>query len=190
MRLADNAGSLLVALALAASPLYAQQQSGTQPVPTLHSTARVVVLDVVVSDGKGNPAKGLTQSDFTLYEDGVPQTLYRIHYRIDPSQLRLLATADGSYADDLRFVTVVYRDDGVEANSLNSPGHIAFSAADYSRVMKSPFGFDQIVAVPAGSAFDLRSGVQELSSNRIGAVELPIADIKLPAAQPVEAEKP
>jgi VWFA-related protein len=45
------------------------------PVPTLHVTSRLVVLDVVVTDANGNPAHGLKQSDFTLTEDGVPQSL-------------------------------------------------------------------------------------------------------------------
>jgi VWFA-related protein len=45
------------------------------PIPTLHITSRLVVLDVVVTDNAGNPVHGLKPSDFTLTEDGVPQTL-------------------------------------------------------------------------------------------------------------------
>ena len=44
-------------------------------VPTIHVTTRLVVLDVVASDGAGHPVKGLKPSDFTLTEDGVPQTI-------------------------------------------------------------------------------------------------------------------
>jgi VWFA-related protein len=43
--------------------------------PTLHATARLVVLDVVAVDLNGHPAHGLKPSDFALTEDGVPQTL-------------------------------------------------------------------------------------------------------------------
>ena len=39
------------------------------------SGARQVVLDVVVTDGRGHPVVGLKESDFTLSEDGVPQVL-------------------------------------------------------------------------------------------------------------------
>jgi len=46
-----------------------------QPVTTLHVNSREVVLDVVVTDANGNPVKGLKPSDFTLTEDGIPQTL-------------------------------------------------------------------------------------------------------------------
>ena len=47
-------------------------QSG---ISTLLSSVREVVLDVVVVDKHGLPAKGLKQSDFILSEDGVPQTI-------------------------------------------------------------------------------------------------------------------
>jgi VWFA-related protein len=47
----------------------------SQPVTTLHITSRAVVLDVVVTDASGKPAHGLKPSDFTLTEDGVPQSL-------------------------------------------------------------------------------------------------------------------
>jgi VWFA-related protein len=68
----------LLALCLASSA--AQQlpnspvQSPNPPVPTLTAVARRVVLDIAVVDAKGRPIKGLKQTDFSLLEDGVPQT--------------------------------------------------------------------------------------------------------------------
>ena len=44
-------------------------------VPTLHANTRLVIVDVVVSDAKGNPVHKLTQSDFMLSEGGKPQTI-------------------------------------------------------------------------------------------------------------------
>jgi VWFA-related protein len=45
-------------------------------VPTLRTSSRIVVVDVVVTDPKtGQPIRGLKQSDFTLLEKGQPQTL-------------------------------------------------------------------------------------------------------------------
>jgi len=43
--------------------------------PTLHITTREVVVDVEVYDDAGNPVHGLTQSDFTIEENGKPQPL-------------------------------------------------------------------------------------------------------------------
>src|ERR1700722_19585719 len=63
-------------------------QHRDEPVPTLRTTARLVVVDVVVTDGKGRAVKGLKQSDFTLTEDGAPQTLasFQEHQALTPEQ--------------------------------------------------------------------------------------------------------
>jgi VWFA-related protein len=51
------------------------QESAPPPTLTLHTTVRRVAVDVVVTDSKGHPVKGLTRDDFQVLEDGVPQTL-------------------------------------------------------------------------------------------------------------------
>jgi VWFA-related protein len=72
------------AVLLMAGSLFAQQgappaspelQRRDEGVTTLRTAARLVLLDVVVTDGKGRPVKGLKASDFTLLEDGAPQVL-------------------------------------------------------------------------------------------------------------------
>jgi VWFA-related protein len=58
--------------------------SGAPPAPasidvpdiqTLHVTAREVVVDVMVTDAQGNSVNGLQQSDFSIEENGHPQTI-------------------------------------------------------------------------------------------------------------------
>lgn len=68
-----TATALLPAQTLPASAPAALDSS--QPIPTIHVTSRLVVLDVVVTDGHGHSIKGLKPTDFTLTEDGVPQKL-------------------------------------------------------------------------------------------------------------------
>jgi VWFA-related protein len=73
-------GHTLLLTSVLTLPLLSQQlapASATlqQPITTLQAVARVVVLDVVVTDGHGHSVKGLKPSDFTLAEDGVQQTL-------------------------------------------------------------------------------------------------------------------
>src|ERR1035441_4505904 len=53
----------------------AASPDSAESLPTIHVTTRLVILDVVVSDGHNHPAAGLKPSDFTLTEDGVPQTI-------------------------------------------------------------------------------------------------------------------
>ena len=42
---------------------------------TLHSNAKLVVVDVTVSDKQGHPVHGLTQNDFKVVEDKAPQSI-------------------------------------------------------------------------------------------------------------------
>jgi VWFA-related protein len=58
-----------------APPAGAQAPPPANPIPTITTTLRQVVLDVVVTDKEGRPVKGLKPSDFALTEDGAPQTL-------------------------------------------------------------------------------------------------------------------
>jgi VWFA-related protein len=44
-------------------------------VPTLKAKAKIVVIDVVVTDKQGAPVKNLQGSDFSLAENGAPQTI-------------------------------------------------------------------------------------------------------------------
>ena len=43
--------------------------------PTLHVYSRETILDVLVTDDKGQPVRGLTKSDFTILEDNKPQPI-------------------------------------------------------------------------------------------------------------------
>jgi VWFA-related protein len=69
-----------------------QQNNG---VTTLTATARLVLLDVVVTDGKGKPVKGLKASDFTLLEDGAAQVVssFQEHHAINPDEAAKAAAA-------------------------------------------------------------------------------------------------
>ncbi len=48
---------------------------GSNDTPTLSVRSQIVIETVVVKDKKGNTIDGLTAKDFTLTEDGVPQTI-------------------------------------------------------------------------------------------------------------------
>ena len=70
-----------IAVVLCAAAAMAQQQPQPQPesneIPKLTETMeiRVINVDVVVTDKKGNPVTGLKKEDFQLYENGVPKPI-------------------------------------------------------------------------------------------------------------------
>jgi len=60
----------------------AQQQAP----PIFRAGTRLNVVDVTVTDKEGRPIDGLTAADFTITEDGVPQTITTVAYqRMEPN---------------------------------------------------------------------------------------------------------
>jgi hypothetical protein len=121
------------------------------------------------------------------------QCAYRnvhIHYWIDPHSLTFTRDSSGSYRDEVQFVVIVYRDDGVEANSFSSFEHVQVAAEDMEDPLNSGITYDQTIAVPISANpipgnFYLRIAVDEHSSNRVGAIEIPTEWIKLPPPQTI-----
>src|SRR5258708_3216260 len=71
--------AVVVSVALA-FPLWSQEKpkEATATQPTFFSETievRVINVDVVVTDKKGQPVSGLTRNDFDLFENGVKQEI-------------------------------------------------------------------------------------------------------------------
>ena len=84
--------SLLTILLFATLGVGAQQigqnaTPGNNDTPTLSVRSQIVIETVVVKDKKGNTIDGLTAKDFTLTEDGVPQTIRFCEPQSMPSTL-------------------------------------------------------------------------------------------------------
>jgi VWFA-related protein len=69
------AASLLILFLLQQQFVEAQSASTPAEVPSLSVTSRLVYVDVVVRDSRGQVVRGLTEQDFKLEEDGKPQRL-------------------------------------------------------------------------------------------------------------------
>jgi len=76
-RVGPASSFLVAALCLYVLPasLRAQVTAPPSSSTTLHASARLVVVDVVVTDAQGNPVKGLPKSAFHVTESGKPQTI-------------------------------------------------------------------------------------------------------------------
>lgn len=79
MKAIGSIGFLILALPLLARPAAAQAQapdaSATPAPPTFAADVEQVTVDAVVTDKKGNPITDLTPADFTVLEDGKPQSI-------------------------------------------------------------------------------------------------------------------
>jgi VWFA-related protein len=67
--------AFLLALPAAAQQIGQNAPLGTKETAIIRVSTQLVVEAVVVKDKKGNPIAGLTSKDFTVTENGVPQTL-------------------------------------------------------------------------------------------------------------------
>jgi VWFA-related protein len=65
----------MIALALAVLAASASPAQEPQSIPAFSAHAEAITADVVVLDKQGRPVRGLTKEDFTLLEDGRPQTI-------------------------------------------------------------------------------------------------------------------
>lgn len=81
------ASTLLLALPL---PQNAQDSKQTAA-PTVKTKVREVLVDVVVTDNKGEPVLSLKQDDFQILEDGKPQSIshFQEHKGVPPTQFKL-----------------------------------------------------------------------------------------------------
>jgi VWFA-related protein len=82
----------LLALALVV-PLTAQQPQPPAP-PVFRSGAQLTVETVTVKDKSGKPIEGLTAKDFSITEDGVPQTISFVEFQRVPSPSDPVQAAD------------------------------------------------------------------------------------------------
>jgi VWFA-related protein len=69
--------SIVLIAALTGGPLAAQQKTpqGELPKLTENIDVRVIGVDVVVTDRKGNPVTGLTKDDFQIFENGIEKPI-------------------------------------------------------------------------------------------------------------------
>jgi len=73
---------VLIALALffASASALSQNTAPASSEPNIRATTRVVMVDAIVTDAKGQPVSGLSNSDFTILEDGKPQKISFFSY--------------------------------------------------------------------------------------------------------------
>jgi VWFA-related protein len=112
------------ALLCLSATAFAQQQ---EPDDTIRVESNLVQLNVGVADHKGHAVTDLTQNDFTIYEDGVKQSIAHFEPVSSPFSLVLLLDVSGSTLDfrqslkqsALRFIDALGPDDRVEVVAFN-----------------------------------------------------------------------
>jgi hypothetical protein len=100
-------------------------------------------------------------------------------FRADVSRMKLAQMPDGSQHGKVEFVAVVYDQSGETVNTLISSASIDLNAADYQTVLQRGMAIKSQIAVPVKGNYFLRLGVHDVGGDQIGALEIPIDQIKL-----------
>jgi VWFA-related protein len=120
-----------------------------------------------------------------------PYRRYRVDFGTDPSHVEFTKAADGTYDGTLQFVCFVYQPDGQVVNSISNTISLRLSPARYLGMMKSGgISFHQEISVPAKGEYSIRTGVEDLTSNRIGSAEVPLPLVKNLAPLPSPPQVP
>lgn len=76
----------------------------SDPATTFRAGVDIVALSVVVTDGQQKPVNGLTASNFTILEDGIPQEVSFFAASQVPLDLAILLDTSASMSDKLKTV--------------------------------------------------------------------------------------
>jgi VWFA-related protein len=112
-----------------------------------------------------------------------PYRRYTIDFAADPSDIAFTHLPQGNYQGGIQFLTYLYDQDGTLINTSGSTVQANIPPAAYNASLRSGLQFHQQISVPVKGTYYLRIGIHDLTGNRVGAVEIPIAAVsKIPPA--------
>jgi VWFA-related protein len=102
-----------------------------------------------------------------------------LNYNIDINGIQFDSSPDGSYHGQFEYAVMVYNnDDGKTVNSSVMAAKPNVPLAVYQSMLDSGANVRQEVAVPAKGDYILRIGVHDMTTDHVGAIEIPVSAIK------------
>lgn len=102
-----------------------------------------------------------------------PVKRYWIDYAADMHPVARFAGSDGLHHLSIEFVAIAYDHDGKALNVATRAFNLNLQPAQYAQIMQSGLPLHQEIDIPPGEVY-LRLAVHDLSSGRIGSVEIPL----------------
>jgi hypothetical protein len=113
-----------------------------------------------------------------------------LDFAVDTRNILFAVTPDGKYHCAVEFATLIYDRDGNIVNSAHSKITPVLPAAAYASALRSGANFTQEISVPVKGEYFLRTAVHDLSSDRVGGLEVPIASVAYLAPLPATSAQP
>jgi hypothetical protein len=104
---------------------------------------------------------------------------YTVHFRVRANELKLTPTAKAT-TGKLDFIAVVYDNQGQAVNGKREHASVNFPNLTAPQLQTAEATGDLVIQVPAKGSYFLRLGVHDTATDRVGALEIPVAHIPLP----------
>ncbi len=104
---------------------------------------------------------------------------YTIFYGADVHRVRFTRTPDGLRHGSVEFVAVLYSADGELVNSIMTTLALDVTPDHYRELLVSGLHTKAEIAIPAKGNFFLRLGVHDKTGDQVGALEIPVDQIRL-----------
>ncbi len=111
-----------------------------------------------------------------------PYRRYLVDYAASPADVTFTVGPDNLYHCSLEFVTLVYQADGQLAVAQTNQVEASLTLDRYKALARGGLPYHQEISVPVKGDYFIRTGIHDVTGNKIGAVELPVASVsKLPS---------
>jgi VWFA-related protein len=107
---------------------------------------------------------------------------YTIFYDADLHRARFTRTPDRMRHGSFEFVAIVYTADGEAVNSIIETASLNVTPDRYRELLVSGLQMKEEIAIPVKGNFFLRLGVHDKEGDQVGALEIPVDQIRLDVA--------
>jgi hypothetical protein len=107
-----------------------------------------------------------------------PYRRYDLHYQVAIGDALFATASDGARHGSLNFAVLVYNPDGVLVNEIANKVNLDWPQARYAEMVQRGLRVGQTVEAPANGGYFLRIVVIDVNGDRVGATEVPLADLK------------
>ena len=106
-----------------------------------------------------------------------PYKAYGVDMVPDPRAVTCQQDPNGNRHCALEIWTYVYNGDGQLLVTTGNRLHALLTPAEYSKMLAGGMAFHQEISVPVKGLHFLRTGIHDMESDRVGAVEIPVAQV-------------
>jgi VWFA-related protein len=169
--------------------VYAADAAMLQTQPTTMTTAMIhgapdpaeILFKVRIRPASLPPAETPLQSNQTNPDPRVkvegPFKAYGVDLVPDPKAVSCLQDATGNRHCSIEVWTFIYNSDGQKLITASNRLHTFLTPEEYSKLLTGGMAFHQEISVPVKGQYFLRTAIHDMVSDRVGAVEVPIAAV-------------